>query len=173
MADVSRFSDVVTNDNATPKVINPSTKVRGHVNQSAAMTTYVSGDSAPSLNRILRVPSSARVSKLEISHLAFTTAGAVDVGLHYIPGETPLGTTDGAAVDADFFASAKALTAAEDNVDITNESTTYTPAKQMQPIWQAVGLTADPRCDFHLTSTVATTINSTPLDVVYKINLIQ
>ena len=61
------------------------------------------------------------------------------------------------AIDADFFASAIDCASAVAITDITNESTTNTIAKRAMPLWQAVGLSADPMCLFDIVASVITT----------------
>lgn len=170
MADVSRNSDVIADLVAVPKVKGQPIRA-GVVHSEIAKHTYVSGDSAPSLAIIMRIPAHARVKDLKLSHKAFTTAGAIDIGLH---AESSPGVA-GSAVDADFFATAASLSAAaRDKASLLNESTTNTPAKQCQALWQAAGVASEPVPGTHylLTATITTTINSTELDVVYEVDYV-
>lgn len=170
MADVSHNSTVIANVVASPQVKNAPVS-EGVIKEKCAKVTYTAADSAPSLATIARVSAFCRVTDLLISHQAFTTAGAIDVGVH---AESSPGVA-GAAVDADFFATAKALTAAEDNVSIVNESTTNTPAKQEQPLWQALGLSAAPAPGtmYLITATIATTLNTSIFDVLFKVRYVD
>jgi hypothetical protein len=45
--------------------------------------------------------------------------------------------------------------------DIINESGTYTLDKRIQPLWQALGLTADPGGNIDIVATVVTTAVTT------------
>lgn len=170
MADVSHNSDVVANIVATPRVHNvPSAK--GVVLEQCALVTYTAADSAPSLASIFEISAFARVTDLLLSSLDFTTAGAIDIGVHALSAAGVVG----AAVDADFFATAVDLSGGPyNNLSVVNESTTNTPVKQNQPLWQALGVSAAPAAGtrYMITATIATTFNTTPLDVLFKIRYV-
>lgn len=106
--------------------------------ESCGTLEAVSGDSIASVYRLARVPSNARVSRVLIGCDAITTC-AGDVGVYDIA------AAGGAVVDADFFASAQSLaTAIVVNTDVTHESGIFGVEDVEQPLWQALGLTADP-----------------------------
>ena len=106
--------------------------------ESCGTLEAVSGDSIASVYRLARVPSNARVSRVLIGCDAITTC-AGDVGVYDIA------AAGGAVVDADLFASAQSLaTAIVINTDVTHESGIYGVEDVEQPLWQALGLTADP-----------------------------
>ena len=73
-------------------------------------------------------------------------------------------TVDGAAVafsgSAAFFGSAVAITAIQNNLDVTNESTTNTLAKMSQPLWQAVGMASDPQTTLDIVATLTAAAGS-------------
>ena len=119
------------------------------------LVTPATDDSATSVHRMCTVPSRARVSQILVTAADFTTAGVADVGVYKSNG--------GAVVDADFFASAFDFAAGTgagvDLVTLINESTTNTPAKQEQPLWQALGLSADPGIDYDIALTITTAYN--------------
>ena len=85
-----------------------------------------------------------------LSNASSGAAGAVDVGIYQ--------TNDngGAVVDADLFASAAALTAAQNNVDVTYESGQYTLAESEKPLWEVLGLSADSHREYDVVVTVTT-----------------
>jgi hypothetical protein len=62
-------------------------------------------------------------------------------------------------VDADFFGSAVSIATALSNSDVTRESGIVTVANMELPVWQALGLAADPVRDYDvvITLTAATT----------------
>ena len=106
--------------------------------ESCGTLEAVSGDSIASVYRLARVPSNARVSRVLIGCDAITTC-AGDVGVYDIA------AAGGAVVDADLFTSAQSLaTAIVINTDVTHESGIYGVEDVEQPLWQALGLTADP-----------------------------
>lgn len=109
----------------------------GRIKESIGTVEAVSGDSIGSTYRLVRVSSSDRISRVLLSCDAITTAAA-DIGIY----ETAV--NGGAAVDADFFASAQVLTSALVNSDVTHESGVFDIAAIEKPLWQALGLTKDP-----------------------------
>lgn len=156
MAVVNRKSEHITNADATPVVLTSATASRGDLKEAIGLITPATDDSATSVHRLVRVPSNCRVSQLLVTAADFTTGGAADFGVYYASDKNA-----GAVIDVDFFASAYALTAGPiaDLTTIINESATNTPAKQVQPLWQAVGLTADPQCEFDIAATITTDYN--------------
>lgn len=155
MAVVNRSSGFITNADASPPVINDS-YLRGQVNEAVGTITPATDDSATSIGRLVRVPSNCRLSKLELSAADFTTAGVADIGVYRSVAD------GGAVVDADFFASLLDFAAGSGlgtHNDVTNESGTYTLAKQVQPLWQAVGLASDPGGYLDICYTITTNFN--------------
>lgn len=159
MADNSRNSDEIADLVATPKIKGQPIRA-GLLHIKIATVTMVTADSAPSLQTMIRIPAHARVKDLMLSSLDFSTAGAIDIGLHT---ESTPGVAS-TAVDADFFATAVDLSGGPYNkLSVLNESTTNTPAKQAQALWQAAGVTTEPAAGtfYLITFTVSTTFNST------------
>lgn len=114
----------------------------------------VSGDSIGSTFRLARVPSNARISRVLLSCDAITTCAA-DVGVYDIAA-----VNSGAAVDADFFASAQSLASALVNQDVTHESGVFGIEDVEQPLWQALGLTADPGKLYDIVATLTAAAGS-------------
>lgn len=116
----------------------------GILKESVGTLEAVSGDSIASIYRLARVPSNARVSRVLLSCDAITTC-AGDVGVYDIAA-----VNSGAVVDVDFFASAQSLATALSNTDITHEADAadagagFGQADVEKPLWQALGLSADP-----------------------------
>ena len=124
----------------------------------------VSGDSIGSTFRLARVPSNARISRVLLSCDAITTCAA-DVGVYDIAA-----VNSGAAVDADFFASAQSLASALANTDVTHESGVFGVEDVEQPLWQALGLTSDPGKLYDIVATLTAAAGSAgtvSLKVVY------
>lgn len=119
----------------------------GRIKESVGVVAAANGDSIGSTYRLARVSSSDRISRVLLSCEVIATATA-DVGIYEIA------TNGGAAVDADFFASAQALTAALVNTDVTHESGVFTLANVEKPLWQALGLTKDPGKLYDVTATL-------------------
>ena len=153
MAVVNTKSPGITNRDAVPSVLNNSIIDRAQVRLSKDRATLVSGDSIASVYRILSVQSNARVDALRLTSDAITTC-AGDIGVYR-------NTRDGGAVvSVAYFGSAVSLATAQTNVDVTNESTTNTIAKQVQPLWQALGFTTDPNTTFDICVTLTAAAGS-------------
>lgn len=115
--------------------------------------------SITSIIRMCEVPSNAVMSSLRFASAA-QTAGEFDIGVYRNSKD------GGAVVDQDFFASAVDCASAVVLSDELNESTTNTLAKQMQPLWQAAGMSADPGGTLDIALTVVTTDVTTGLGAV-------
>lgn len=150
----------ITNATATPKVLNSPHQGVGVLKEVQGTVTPAAAAEANSTYRFCRVPSSARISQILLSTAAaFTTAGAIHIGLYDIDG--------GAVVDADLFASALALTgSALKNSDQTYESGEFTMDESEKQLWEVLGLSADPHKEYDVAATV-----STAFDGGQKMNL--
>ena len=165
MAVVNRNSTAISNETATPSIANSPPFAAGFVRQVVGSVAAAADDSATSIGRVLRIPSNACVSAVLLSCADATTAGNIDVGVYQTS------ENGGAVVDADFFASLFALTNGPySNTDITFESGEYTYAEADTPLWQALGLTADPLRDYDIAYTITTTFNGGPTRVRLAVN---
>lgn len=155
MAIVDRKSTFITNATATPRVLTNSAVSEGRLRSCGGTITPATDDSATSVFRFCRVPSNARVRGVYVTAADFTTAGAVNIGLHATQDD---GT--GAVVDADLFASALDLSGGPfTHLDVTFESGEYTVAEADQLLWQVLGLSADPQKWYDVTATISTNFN--------------
>jgi hypothetical protein len=155
MAVVDRKSGYITNRDASPRVANPS-HLRGMLREAIGYIAAAADDSATSVYRFFQVPSNARMSELLLTAADFTTAGAINVGLHRTIGD------GGAVVDADFFASAVDLSGGPFSLlDLVREAGTsgWTLANAESMIWQGLGLTSDPGIEYDVTATISTNFN--------------
>ncbi len=151
MSVVNVKSGVITNRDATPRVLSNSNIAKAKI--IAAVGTLEAGatDSTGSTYRFMQVPSNAVVSKLllyaDILDGGATTA-AFDVGLY----DT---TENGSAVvDADFFAAAYVgLTSAVTAIDITHQSGVYNIDDGEKMLWQGLGLSSDPKKFYDVVAT--------------------
>jgi len=115
-----------------------TTKLNGaRLKETVGYAAVANAASIGSTYRLARVSSSVRISQLLLSCSAITSATA-DIGVY----ETA--ANGGAAVDADLFASAQAVSSALVNSDVTHEAGTYAITDVEKPLWQALGLTKDP-----------------------------
>lgn len=146
-------SSSIANRDATPSVASNSRLTKSPVLEGLGVGQLTIPIFAASTIRLTSIPSNARISQVLLSCTALGGTTAGDVGLYQ--------TADngGAVVDADFFASAVSLVSALTNSDITRESGVVTVANMELPVWQALGLAADPIRDYDvvLTLTVAAT----------------
>ncbi len=157
-------SSFITNLDASPAVANtageggpaPTKTIEGSA-------VAVASSSADATYQLVRIPSNCKVKSL-LFESAAQGAGAFDVGLYYATdgeNKAPTALLAAAAIDQDFFATVIDCASAVAITEIVNESGTYTIDKRTQPIWQAVGLTADPGGMFDVVATVKTTAVTT------------
>ncbi len=171
MAVVNTKSTAVTNADAATQT-NISLKIAGgRLRESVGTVEAVNGDSIGSTFRLARIRSNDRVSRVMLSCDAITSC-AGDVGIYDIA------ANGGAVVDADFFASAQSLASALVNADVTHEADAadagagFGHADVEKPLWQALGLAADPYklYDIAVTLTAAAAANGTIAMKVQYVN---
>lgn len=125
--------------------------------------TAVASSSADSTYQLVRIPSNANVKSIIFESEA-QTAGKFDLGLYYATDGTGGHATSllaAAAIDQDFFAAVIDCASAVTPTEVVNQSGNYTLDKRTQPIWQAVGLSADPGGFLDIVATVKTTAVTT------------
>lgn len=154
----------VTNLDASPVVANTAGEggAAPLKSISSGNVVGVASSSIAATYQFVRVPSNAKIKQVLFASEA-QGAGAGDIGVYYATdgaGGKPTSLLAANAIDQDLFASAVALTSASQATDVTNESGTYTPDKQNQPLWQAAGLTADPGGFFDIVLTLTTAITT-------------
>lgn len=142
----------ISNREATPRVLNKPGLGEGAVEKTAYgyLASVPASLSITSVIRLVSIPSNAIITGLYLQSAA-QTAGKFDVGLYRTNGD------GGAVVDQDFFATAVDCASAVVITDVLNESGTNTIAKQSQPIWQAAGMSADPKSQLDIALTVVAT----------------
>lgn len=157
-------SSVITNADATPLVRSNARVAAGVLREAIGTAQATASASIGSTYRLCRVPSNARISEVALSCDAFDTTGTTDIGVYQ--------TADngGAVVDADFFASAVVLTSILVHSVVTHESTVFGIEDAEKPLWEALGLSADPVRDYDiaLTLTAANGAGATP-DVTLRV----
>jgi hypothetical protein len=142
MATEALKSTPVTNAEASPVVFNNSGVEGGAMRQSVA-TVEATAKDAGSTYRMLRIPSNATGISLIFACDDLGTTATVNVGLHQTT------ANGGAVVDADFFASAvDCNSAAVAPTHIEHESGVYGIEDIETPLWEALGLSADPGIDY-------------------------
>ena len=166
MATVSVSSTVITNRDASPRVLSNARISKGAMQIACGTLESSSADDIGSKYKFCSIPSNARVAQVLLSCDSSGTTGAIDIGIYQ--------TTEngGAVVDADHFASAQVVTTALKNSDVTHESGVYGVEDIEKPLWEALGLTADPKRDYDVVGTATQAIltaGTLSLQVVYVI----
>lgn len=155
----------ITNADASPAVANTAGEVGGAAPLkvvSSGSIVAIAADSIDTTYQFCRVPSNAKVQAIFFESAA-QAAGAMDIGLYYATdgiGGKPTALLAAAAIDQDFFASAVSVAALSQPTNVVNESAVNTPAKRVQPLWQAAGLTSNPGGNFDIVGTVTTAITT-------------
>lgn len=143
MGVVDKLSGSLTNRDASPQVINNSSVERGRLKEAIGVIALANGDSIGSTLRFCQVPSNARLSELLVSCPDIGSTTTMDLGIY----ETT--ENGGAVVDADRFAAALSLKdGALVKSEALYESGVLTLADAEKPLWQMLGLSADP-CKYY------------------------
>jgi predicted component of type VI protein secretion system len=159
-----KSTQITARDATPPTLVNPATG-GGRVVAKAATITPSASASLSSTYRLVDVPSNARIHNLVFASEA-QAAGAFDIGVYR-------NTRDGGAVvDQDFFATAVNCSAAVALTDVINESGTNTLAKQAQQLWEAAGMSADPKSTLDIALTVTTAVTTGAVPVFLKVEYI-
>ena len=156
MAVEARKATLITNADASPVVLNNPRVDGGFERIEVATVEIVNADSIASTYRMFRLPSNAVVTDLRIYSPDIGTTTVADIGLYRT-------TKDGGAVqDADFFASAVVLNAgALNGVDVLHEAAVFTIANSGKELWDALGLTSDPRVFYDVALTLTGAADAT------------
>jgi hypothetical protein len=151
--DLTLKSTAITNREATPRVLNsPGAGAAGITRQVWGYLASVTASlSATSVIRLVEVPSNAIVTSVRVSSGA-QTAGKFDIGVYRNNSD------GGAAVDQDFFTTdLDCASAVIDQECVMKATSVNTIAKRNQPLWQAVGMSSDPKTTLDICATVHTT----------------
>lgn len=159
----------ITGLDATPRVSPTTGKgATGYEYVKNGHATTVASSSDGSTYQLVRLPSTAKVKQV-VWESGAQAAGTINVGVYY--------ATDGSnalsksallvadAIDEDFFASLLAVTSAVAATDITNENAAYPPSARDMPLWQAVGLSADPGGNLDIVATVQTALTTAATEI--------
>lgn len=149
MAVVTRKSGVITNRDSSPVVLSNSNISGANLKECVGTLETVNGDSIASIYIFGQIPSNARVSQVLLYSDDIGTTTVADFGLYRTTAD------GGAVVDADFFGSAVVLNAgALNGTDITHESAVLGPEDAEMMLWQALGLSSDPRIMYDVAATL-------------------
>ena len=162
MANVN--STWIANAVAVPKVLTNSNEGLGRVFSAKSVATISATQADDDTIRMVRVPSNARIDAVLLTTADAATAGAINIGVWQTA------ENGGAVVDVDLFASALALTGGPfTRSDQTWESGEYTYAESCLPLWEVLGLTADPNRDYDIVCEVSTTGNGMGTTMVLEV----
>lgn len=132
------------------------------------IVTANSGDAATSTYRLVRLPTNAKVKRVELRG-GCATAGAADINIAFSDSTTDntpanlQGTIPQvSAADNKLFGAAQSLTGGFGTAtDITYANTTNFPAgSDTSPLWSVLGYTADPGGMFDIMATVTTAVTT-------------
>lgn len=170
MAVVNLLSTLLTNRDATPKVLSTSFLDKGDLLESVAVVAVGTVDSALSTYRLFSIPSGARVSSLagwSDAVLGAATAPTLD-----LYDQTSAGS---ASVKTGFFLApvfSSATQAGTEYAHTLSGANTNTVANAEKRIWEILGLSSDPgkMYDVVLRSTVNNT--TTGANLAFKIRYV-
>lgn len=158
--DLTLKSTAITNREASPRVANAPGQggagvVRTVYGYLASVTAALS---VTSVIRLVEVPSNAVIISMKVSSGA-QAAGAFSFGVYRKNADGGLV----AAANADqFFTAALSCAAAVNETEVVQLATSLnTAVKRNQPLWQAIGMAADPKTGLDICATVTTTAVTT------------
>lgn len=161
MAVVNTKSTVITNRDATPAVINDGRLRGGTLKVGFGSVAVGAADSATSYYPLVEVPTTAMVRRVFLTAVTGMTTLAGNIGV-FKNTKNSGGSTTGVAANTGsdtIFASATSMATVQNQADVTNVGTSYPTDKREQPLWQAIGLSADPGGTFDI-GIVVTTANT-------------
>jgi len=156
----------ITNLDTTPSVQNTSGHegASGYVKTVRGYATAVASSSADATYQLVRVPANAKIVGMWFDSAA-QGAGKFDIGVYKATDRSIAGAATALlaadAVDQDFFASIIDCASAVVITEILNESGINTWDKRIQPLWEALGVAADPIGNYDIVATVKTTAVTT------------
>lgn len=149
MAVVNTKSTIITRLDGTPVKPADIRLAHGRVREQVGTVEVAAADDDNSVYRFARVHSSWRISEIGLTNDAITGGTAYHCGIH------DTAENGGAAVDADVFATSVDCSSARvDPLDLLFEALNID--KIEKPLWEVLGLSADPNKDYDLTMTGAT-----------------
>lgn len=166
MAVANTKSTAITNDDASPKVLNQPYIDSAVIKEKVGTVETAAADDDGSVYRLVRVRSSCRITSLLVANDAITAGTAFEMGVY----QTAL--NGGAVVDADIFASAVDLSSALGWTEYINEATATDKDKVEKRLWELLGLTVDPQRDYDICLT-GTTVGSAAGTISMKVRFVD
>lgn len=151
------LSEWATNAYAQPNVRQNAGEGVGKPYSKGSAFTLTTDHDAADVIALFPIPSNLVINQLLLSTDGAATAGAADIGLYTLNEAGDTAT----AVDADEFASAQAITSALLDSDVMAEAGTTTIDERYKPIWEVLGLSADPGLIYWVCLTITTNVDAT------------
>lgn len=154
--DLTLKSTAITNREASPRTMNISGAGGAGVKKTVYgyIASVTASLSATSVIRLVEVPSNAYVLSVKVSSGA-QTAGKFNIGVYRNNADGGLVVASG--TDSFFTTDLDCASAVIDQECVMKATSGNTLAKRNQPLWQALGLTSDPKTTFDICATVHTT----------------
>lgn len=150
MAVVNTKSTIITNADATPKVLTSPRISGGYVAAEVATVEVAAGDDNDSVYRLFRLPSNAKVLSVRILNDAITAGTDYDLGIYRTAAD------GGAVVDVDAFADAIDMSSARTTAFFDAAYELNDIANIEKELWQNAGLTSDPSVQYDICLTGVT-----------------
>ena len=166
MATENLKSTPVTNLDATPPVRTLTGKgAGGRLNFVDATVTATTAMETGSTYAMVRIPSEAIVKRVWACLDTAVTTFTADIGVYYGTGKDVPTDLQGDVIDADLFASAVAFASIVVPTQYTHEAaaSAFTVADMFKPLWDAAGVTADPKCGLDIVLTATASVDGAPI----------
>lgn len=138
-------STPISNADAVPRIPNNPYVAGGLVRTAAGKAALTAAADVGSTYRLVRVPSSARITSIKRTNGASGATGQVDVGVYKTAAD------GGAVVDADIFENEAVLETAGVEVELGPAAA----GDKEKRLWELLGLSADPGIDYDVALTVS------------------
>lgn len=150
MAVANTKSTLITNDDQNqPRVLNPSYLSGANLRISSGCASVAAADDDTSTYRMIRVPSSAAIYRMEVMNDAITGGTDFDLGVY------KAAVNGGAVVSAALFASKIDMSTVRTlPMDAMFENLALSNCEKR--LWEYLGLSADPMIDYDLVFTANT-----------------
>jgi len=141
-------SAAITQRDANPRYLNAGRITRAAVQTAVGLVGITNGDSVGSKYIACSIPSNARVVSARLTAPDIGTTTAADFGLYRTTAD------GGAVVDADAFKAAVVLNAGAITKAEQLFGNIFTVANGEKPVWQVLGLSADPGIEYDVVLTL-------------------
>jgi hypothetical protein len=122
----------------------------------------IAASSIDATYQFVRVPSNCKIKQVLFTSEA-QAVGTIDIGLYYATdgeGNKPTSLLVANTINRTLFAAAVSVAAGSAQTELIGISTSFTPLKRNQPLWQAAGLASDPGGFFDIVGSLATALTT-------------